>query len=53
LTSVEATANLKAQGVKPDDIPALVDGEAAATILRDFLQTDQQRIRVRVPSETN
>src|SRR5215203_5984206 len=51
LTSVEATANLKAQGVKPDDIPALVDGEAAAMILRDFLQTDQQRIRV--PSETN
>ena len=51
LTSVEATANLKAQGVKPDNIPALVDGEAAAMILRDFLQTDQQRIRV--PSETN
>lgn len=46
LTSFEATANLKAEGVKPDDIPALIDGEAAAMILRDFLQTDQQRIRV-------
>lgn len=50
LTSFEATANLKAAGVKPGDIPALVDGEAAAMILRDFLQTNQERIRV--PSET-
>jgi putative Holliday junction resolvase len=50
LTSFEATANLNAAGVKPGDIPALVDGEAAAMILRDFLQTDQERIRV--PSET-
>lgn len=50
LTSFEATANLKEAGVKPGDIPALVDGEAAAMILRDFLQTDQQRIRV--PPET-
>lgn len=50
LTSLEATANLKAEGVRPDDIPALVDGEAAALILRDFLQTDQSRVRV--PSET-
>ena len=50
LTSFEATANLKAAGVKPVDIPALVDGEAAAMILRDFLQTDQERIRV--PTET-
>ncbi len=50
LTSLEATANLKAEGVKPGDIPALVDGEAAALILRDFLQTDQSRVRV--PSET-
>ena len=50
LTSLEATANLKAEGVKPGDIPALVDGEAAALILRDFLQSDQSRVRV--PSET-
>ena len=50
LTSFEATENLKAEGLKPEEIPALVDGEAAAMILRDFLQTDQERIRV--PSET-
>ena len=46
LTSHAAMENLIAEGVKPEDIPALIDGEAAATILRDFLVTDQPRIRV-------
>ena len=46
LTSFEATANLKAEGVRAEDIPALIDGEAAATILRDFLNPKQKRIRV-------
>ena len=46
LTSRAATENLIAEGVKPDDVPALIDGEAAAMILRDFLVTDQKRIRV-------
>jgi len=46
LTSLEAMDNLKAEGVKPDEIPDLIDGEAAATILRDFLNTSQERIRV-------
>jgi putative holliday junction resolvase len=46
LTSFEAIANLKAEGVKPDDIPGVIDGEAAATILRDFLDTKQERILV-------
>ena len=46
LTSFEATENLKAEGIGPGEIPALVDGEAAATILRDFLDTRQERIRV-------
>ena len=46
LTSFAATENLKAEGLKPEDIPALVDGEAAAMILRDFLVTDQERMRV-------
>ena len=46
LTSFSATENLKAEGLKPEDIPALVDGEAAATILRDFLVTDQERMLV-------
>jgi len=46
LTSFEATENLKAEGHKPEAIPALIDGEAAAMILRDFIQTDQERILV-------
>ena len=46
LTSRAATENLKAEGLTPDDIPAHVDGEAAATILRDFIVSDQNRIRI-------
>ena len=46
LTSFEAAENLKGEGLRPEDIPALIDGEAAATILRDFLVTDQKRLRV-------
>ena len=46
LTSRTAMENLISEGVKPEQIPALIDGEAAAMILRDFLVTDQQRIRV-------
>ena len=46
LTSFEATENLKAEGKRREEIPALVDGEAAALILRDFLQTDQDRILI-------
>jgi putative holliday junction resolvase len=49
LTSFEATQNLRAEGKK--DIPALVDSEAAAVILRDFLDPKQRRVLVR-PSET-
>jgi len=46
LTSLEAVENLKAEGLKADEIPAQIDGEAAATILRDFLDSAQQRRRV-------
>ena len=46
LTSFEAMENLKAEGHKPDDIRALIDGEAAAMILRDFIRTDQNRTPV-------
>ena len=46
LTSLEAMANLKAEGFRPDEIPAFIDGEAAATILRDFLDTKQERVKV-------
>ena len=46
LTSFEAMENLKAEGYKPEEIPALIDGEAAAMILRDFLDTNQKRVLV-------
>ena len=46
LTSFEATENLKAEGLNADAIPALVDGEAAALILRDFLDARQTRLLV-------
>jgi len=46
LTSVEAMENLKAEGRKVEEIPALVDGEAAALLLRDFLSSDQERLLV-------
>lgn len=47
LTSFEATGNLRSEGEKADDIPALIDGEAAAVILRDFLDPKQQRVLVK------
>ena len=43
--------NLKAEGFKPKEIAALIDGEAAAMILRDFLDTNQNRVLVS-PSNT-
>ena len=46
LTSIAATENLKAEGLTAGEIPALVDGEAAALILRDFVLNDQNRIHV-------
>src|SRR6185503_18578970 len=46
LTSLAAIENLKAEGRTADEIPAMVDGEAAALILRDFLSSDQNRIRI-------
>ena len=46
LTSQAAIENLKAEGLTAGEIPALVDGEAAALILRDFLSIDQNRIRI-------
>jgi putative Holliday junction resolvase len=46
LTSFEAMENLKAEGLRAEDIPALIDGEAAAMILRDFLAPNQKRLLV-------
>lgn len=51
LTSFEATENLKAEGKRHDEIPGLVDGEAAALILRDFLRTDQDRLLVKITGD--
>ena len=51
LTSFEAMENLKAEGTRSKDIPALIDGEAAALILRDFLRTDQDRILVQTTGD--
>jgi putative holliday junction resolvase len=46
LSSVAAEENLRADGYKGDQLKALVDGAAAAVILRDFLADDQERILV-------
>jgi putative pre-16S rRNA nuclease len=46
LSSVEAEQNLRIEGHRRDQVSALVDSEAAAVILRDFLVDDQKRIAV-------
>ena len=52
LSSVEAEANLRADGHKGNRISALVDSEAAAVILRDFLVSDQEKVLVSHPEQT-
>jgi putative Holliday junction resolvase len=42
LSSVAAEENLRADGYSREEVSALVDSEAAAVILRDFLVSDQQ-----------
>ena len=51
LTSFEAMGNLKTEGHTAQEINALIDGEAAAMILRDFIETDQERIKVTPSSQ--
>lgn len=46
LSSVAAEENLRVEGRRPDEVSALVDSEAAALILRDFLQGNQERMLV-------
>jgi putative Holliday junction resolvase len=46
LTSVEAREVLLSEGHKPAELPGLIDGEAAALILRDFLNSGEERILV-------
>ena len=43
LTSFDARQTLLAEGHDDSEIPALIDGEAAALILRDFLNTTETR----------
>jgi putative Holliday junction resolvase len=53
LSSVEAEQNLRLEGHRPDQVSGLVDSEAAAVILRDFLVDDQKRIVVAASKETS
>jgi putative Holliday junction resolvase len=46
LSSVEAEQNLRADGHNMDRISDLVDSEAAAVILRDFLVSEHERVPV-------
>ncbi len=52
LSSVEAEQNLRSEGHTGDCVAALVDSEAAAVILRDFLVSDQERTRVPTSGQT-
>jgi putative Holliday junction resolvase len=52
LSSVEAEENLRAEGRSGADVSALIDSEAAAIILRDFLVTDQERTSVPTSEQT-
>jgi putative Holliday junction resolvase len=52
LSSVEAEENLRAEGRSGEDVSALIDSEAAAIILRDFLVTDQERTSVPTSEQT-
>jgi len=52
LSSVAAAENLQIDGRKADEVPALLDSEAAALILRDFLVSDQERVLVSLPEQT-
>lgn len=46
LTSVEAEEQLRAAGRNPREIRGMVDGQAAAIILSDFLAGDQDRLLI-------
>lgn len=52
LSSVAAEENLRINGHKEKEVPALVDSEAAALILRDFLVSDQERLPVSPAEQT-
>lgn len=53
LTSVEARESLLSKGHDESEIKNLIDGEAAAVILRDFLNNDASHQRVEVNLSQN
>jgi putative Holliday junction resolvase len=52
LSSVEAEQNLRAEGHRRERVSALVDSEAAAVILRDFIESSQERMLVPAVEQT-
>jgi putative Holliday junction resolvase len=52
LSSREAEQNLRAEGHHRESVNALVDSEAAAVILRDFLEGSQEKILVTPVEQT-
>lgn len=53
LSSVAAEENLRADGKAGKTITDLLDSEAAAIILRDFLRNDQERMLVSAPDQAS
>ena len=53
LTSVEAEENLRAAGHTADTISDLIDSEAAAVILRDFLVSSEPKIPISPSEQTS
>lgn len=49
LSSIEAEERLRAEGFRDEALAANLDGEAAAVILRDFLQGGQHRTLIERP----
>jgi putative Holliday junction resolvase len=52
LSSVEAEQNLRAEGHRGEKVSELVDSEAAAVILRDFIESRQEKILVPPAEQT-
>ena len=53
LTSVEAEENLRAHGHTGENVSQLIDSEAAAVILRDFLVSNEERVLVLPPDQAS
>jgi RNase H-fold protein (predicted Holliday junction resolvase) len=51
LTSVAAKENLESEGFNQREVAELLDSEAAAIILRDFLTGEQARLLVSASEE--